>query len=128
MDNQKLSEKIDYTKELFGESILPEIPEAILNNLKHNMWPLQEEAFRNFLFYENVKEGLNNENVPNVEFVKKDEPTHLMFNMATGSGKTMLMAACILHYMHLGYRKFLFITNQTNILDKTSTSQSILSE
>ena len=48
MDNQKLSEKIDYTKELFGESILPEIPEAISNNLKHNMWPLQEEAFRNF--------------------------------------------------------------------------------
>ena len=93
--------KIDYTKELFGESILPEIPEAISNNLKYNMWPLQEEAFRNFLFYENVKEGLNNENVPNVEFVKKDEPTHLMFNMATGSGKTMLMAACILHYMHL---------------------------
>ena len=34
MDNQKLSEKIDYTKELFGESILPEIPEAISNNLK----------------------------------------------------------------------------------------------
>ena len=33
MDNQKLSEKIDYTKELFGESILPEIPEAILKNL-----------------------------------------------------------------------------------------------
>ena len=63
MDNQKLSEKIDYTKELFGESILPEIREAILNNLKHNMWPLQEEAFRNFLFYENVKEGLNNEKV-----------------------------------------------------------------
>ena len=51
--------------------------------------------------------------------LEKDEPTHLMFNMATGSGKTMLMAACILHYMHLGYRKFLFITNQTNILDKT---------
>src|SRR6056300_567922 len=119
MDNQKLSEKIDYTKELFGESILPEIPEAISNNLKHNRWPLQEEAFKNFLFYENIKEGSNNDNVPNVEFVKKDEPTHLMFNMATGSGKTMLMAACILHYMNLGYRKFLFITNQTNILDKT---------
>ena len=119
MDNQKLSEKIDYIKELFGDSILPEIPEAISNNLKHNMWPLQEEAFKNFLFYENIKEGSSNESLPNVEFVKKDEPTHLMFNMATGSGKTMLMAACILHYMHLGYRKFLFITNQTNILDKT---------
>ena len=119
MDNKKLSEKIDYTKELFGESILPEIPEAISNNLKHKMWPLQEEAFKNFLFYENVKEGSSNENLPNVEFVKKDEPTHLMFNMATGSGKTMLMAACILHYMHLGYKKFLFITSQTNILDKT---------
>ena len=71
MDNKKLSEKIDKAKDEFGESILPEIPEAISNNLKHNMWPLQEEAFKNFLFYENVKEGLNNENVPNVEFVKK---------------------------------------------------------
>ncbi len=120
MDSQKLSEKIDYTKELFGESILPEVPETISDNLKHNMWPLQEEAFKNFLFYENVKEGSNNENLPNVEFVNKDEPTHLMFNMATGSGKTMLMAACILHYMNLGYRKFLFITHQTNILDKTA--------
>jgi len=119
MDNQKLSEKIDYTKELFGDSILPEVPEAISSNLKNNMWPIQEEAFKNFLFYENIKEGSNSENLPNVEFVKKDEPSHLMFNMATGSGKTMLMAACILHYMHLGYRKFLFITNQTNILDKT---------
>ena len=55
MDNQKLSEKIDYTKELFGESILPEIPEAISNNLKHNMWPLQEEAFKNFLFVSVLK-------------------------------------------------------------------------
>jgi hypothetical protein len=36
MDNQKLSEKIDYTKELFGDSILSEVPEAISNNLKHN--------------------------------------------------------------------------------------------
>ena len=119
MDNKKLSEKIDKAKEWFGESILPEIPEDISNNLKHNMWPLQEEAFKNFLFYESVKESSSNENIPNVEFVKKDEPTHLMFNMATGSGKTMLMAACILHYMHLGYKKFLFITEQTNIKDKT---------
>jgi hypothetical protein len=28
MDNQKLSEKIDYAKEWFGESILPEIPRS----------------------------------------------------------------------------------------------------
>ncbi len=120
MDEKKLSEKIDEVKELFGDTILPVIPESILNNLKHKMWPLQEEAFRNFLFYENIKENIVFDNMPpNVTFVKKDEPSHLMFNMATGSGKTMLMAACILHYMNLGYRKFLFITQQTNILNKT---------
>ena len=54
MENQKLSEKIDY-KELLEEAFLQ--IQAISNNLKHNMWPLQEEAFKNFLFYESVKEA-----------------------------------------------------------------------
>ena len=42
-----------------------------------------------------------------------------MFNMATGSGKTLVMAANILYLLNQGYKKILFITHQTNILNKT---------
>lgn len=45
-----------------------------------------------------------------------------MFNMATGTGKTMLMAACILYYYKQGYRHFLFFVNQNNIVDKTENN------
>src|SRR5699024_4459210 len=39
--------------------------------------------------------------------------------MATGSGKTVIMAGLILHLYMKGYRKFLFFVNQTNIIEKT---------
>lgn len=39
--------------------------------------------------------------------------------MATGSGKTVIMALNILYYYSQGYRNFLFFTNQTNIISKT---------
>ena len=42
-----------------------------------------------------------------------------MFNMATGSGKTMLMAGLILYLYKQGYRRFLFFVNSTNIINKT---------
>lgn len=45
--------------------------------------------------------------------------THLLYHMATGSGKTVMMAALILYYYKQGYRNFLFFVNQTNILEKT---------
>ena len=45
----------------------------------------------------------------------KIKPTHLMFNMATGTGKTLLMASCILYYYKRGYRKFIFFVNQNNL-------------
>jgi len=50
------------------------------------------------------------------------EPTHLMFNMATGTGKTMLMAALILYYYKKGYKHFIFFVNQNNIVDKTENN------
>ena len=86
----------------------PEIPKYILENLRHSFFEWQQEAFDNFLLYQEIK--------------KIEDPnsyTHLMFNMATGSGKTMLMAAAILYYYKQGYRHFLFFVNQNNILDKT---------
>jgi len=89
----------------------PEIPEYISNNLKYSFFDWQKNAFENFLTYQAIKEREN----PN-------KPTHLMFNMATGAGKTLLMAATILYYYHQGYRHFLFFVNQNNIVDKTENN------
>ena len=90
----------------------PKISEYILNNLKHSFFEWQEKAFVNFLTFQAVKEKKN----PN-------HYTHLMFNMATGTGKTLLMAAAILYYFkEKGYRHFLFFVNQNNIIDKTENN------
>ena len=64
-----------------------EIPEYISDNLKYTFFDWQKDALEYFLTYEAIKKIEN----PN-------KPTHLMFNMATGSGKTLLMAATILYY------------------------------
>ncbi len=89
----------------------PEIPEYISSNLKYSFFDWQKNAFENFLTYQAIKEREN----PN-------EPTHLMFNMATGTGKTLLMASMILYYYKQGYRHFLFFVNQNNIIDKTENN------
>ncbi len=86
------------------------IPEYISKNLKHEFFYWQKEAFENLLFYENLTFGL------------KKNPTHLMFNMATGTGKTLLMAASILYFYKQGYRHFIFFVNQNNIIDKTENN------
>lgn len=89
----------------------PEIPAFISNNLKYSFFDWQKNAFENFLTYQSIKESEN----PN-------EPTHLMFNMATGTGKTLLMASAILYYYEKGYRHFIFFVNQNNIVDKTENN------
>ncbi len=42
-----------------------------------------------------------------------------MFEMATGSGKTLVMAALILECYKQGYQNFIFFVNSTSILEKT---------
>ena len=87
----------------------PEIPDYIKSNIKYSFFDWQEEAFQYMLLNENkIKE--------------KNKPTHLMFNMATGTGKTLLMASLILHYYKKGYRKFIFFVNQKNIIYKTENN------
>mgnify|MGYP005838634209 FL=1 len=89
----------------------PEIPQYISNNLKYSFFDWQKNAFENFLTFQVIKEREN-----------PSEPTHLMFNMATGTGKTLLMASTILYYYNQGYRHFLFFVNQNNIVDKTENN------
>ena len=67
----------------------------------------QKEAFENFItYFENEK-------------LNKNKQIHTLFHMATGSGKTVIMAGFILYLYEKGYRNFLFFVNQTNILEKT---------
>lgn len=80
------------------------IPKYISDNLKYSFFDWQREAFENLMVYEKDH---------------KKYPTHLMFNMATGTGKTLLMASTILYYYKQGYRSFLFFVNQNNIVSKT---------
>ncbi len=49
----------------------------------------------------------------------EERQSALLFQMATGSGKTLIMAALILYLYARGYRYFLFFVNSTAILDKT---------
>lgn len=83
------------------------IPKYVSDNLRYEFFDWQREAFENLLLSEKDH---------------KEYPTHLMFNMATGTGKTLLMAGAILYYYKQGYRKFIFFVNQNNIVDKTENN------
>ena len=69
--------------------------------------PYQTEAFQYFFSYwENDFDG------------KAIKP-QLLFHMATGSGKTLIMAGIILYLYEKGYRNFLFFVNSGNVIEKT---------
>ncbi|MDF1674201.1 MAG: DEAD/DEAH box helicase family protein [Vicingaceae bacterium] len=84
------------------------IPNGVSDNLKYSIRPYQEEAFKRYLYTE--QEDFDE---------KPKKPLHLLYNMATGSGKTMVMAGLILHLYEQGYRNFLFFVNSNNIIQKT---------
>ncbi len=77
------------------------LPEFVERNLKYSFFEWQKSALENFLIFDRTPKL---KDFPNI----KNRPTHLLFNMATGAGKTMMMAALILYYFEKGYRHFLF--------------------
>ena len=101
-----LYEKLDIVKKAGMSIDLPEIIKSGLSK-KISLREYQIDAFTNFaLYFDN--DGL-----------KKNKQVHTLFHMATGSGKTVIMAGLILYLYTKGYRKFLFFVNQTNVLEKT---------
>ncbi|CAN5820712.1 DEAD/DEAH box helicase family protein [soil metagenome] len=86
------------------------VPLCIYSNLKdgYGERPYQQEAFGRFVFYWNEYHDR-----------PKGVPTQLLYHMATGSGKTLIMAGLIIYLYERGYRNFLFFVNSTNIIDKT---------
>ncbi|MCA9468021.1 MAG: DEAD/DEAH box helicase family protein [Nitrospira sp.] len=98
--------------EEFGKKTIEntDVPAIITDNLNpvFTIRPYQTRAFQFFLnYWQEAFEG------------KPRQNHQLLFHMATGSGKTMMMAGLILHLYSQGYRNFLFFVNSTNIIDKT---------
>lgn len=85
-----------------------ELPDYILNSLspQRKLRPYQEECLRYFLSYMEDSED-------------RPKRPHLLFHMATGSGKTLIMAATMLYLYEQGYRNFLFFVDTNNIVEKT---------
>lgn len=88
-----------------------ELPDYFETSLSpsRKLRPYQEECFRYFLTYMN----------PENDFDSKQARPHLLFHMATGSGKTLIMAGAMLYLYEQGYRNFLFFVDSTNIVEKT---------
>jgi type III restriction enzyme len=102
-----LFQQIEAIKDFGGEAY-KELPDFISDNLNpaFELRPYQIDAFRNFItFYENE--------------AKRPNPTQVLFHMATGSGKTLIMSGLIVYLYKRGYRNFLFFVNLDNIVKKT---------
>lgn len=84
------------------------LPLYIQQNLNPNFMirEYQKEAFCNFITY------FENEDL-------RKYPSQLLFHMATGSGKTLIMGGLLLYLYKKGYRNFLFFVNSSNIIKKT---------
>lgn len=80
-----------------------DVPDYITDNLASDkkLRPYQEDAVKTFIW-----------------LFEHDRPAakHLLFNMATGTGKTLVMACCILYLYIQGYRNFIFTVSSDNII------------
>ena len=98
--DKRIASKID------DGDINVELSPNIKNNLKFTPRPYQQEAFSALDYY------LNNPRM-------RTKPAQVLFHMATGSGKTLVMAGAILELYKIGYRNFIFFVNTDTIIRKT---------
>ncbi len=98
-----LYERVDGWRDVIEVEVPAYIPKNL--NPSFELRDYQVKAFENFIMY--------------FENKKSPRPLQVLFHMATGSGKTLIMAGLMLYLYKQGYRNFLFFVNLTNILDKT---------
>lgn len=105
-----LFEQIDNLRQLAPEK-WAELPREVAENLcaSRPLRDYQIAALRNFATY------FGNDAL-------RRKPAQTLFHMATGSGKTLVMAALILYLFRKGYRNFLFFVNLDNIVRKTEAN------
>jgi len=106
MSENKLSTRYDVLED--EGYISKEIPSLILDNINpmFDLRKYQKSAIGRLIRY--------CESDP-----KKNLPIQLLFNMATGSGKTLIMVASMLYLYEKGYRNFVFFVDKKNIIRKT---------
>lgn len=109
MSNQE-QQLLDYRYKVFGDMAggFTAVPEYVSRNLRHELRPYQNEAIGRYLYY--YDKDMTRDQARGLQ---------LLFNMATGSGKTMIMAALLLDLYKRGYNKVVFFVNTTNIIEKT---------
>lgn len=91
----------DSTYQIWERSFI--VPEYITDNLSKTLREYQVRALKHFIWlYEN----------------DRSKAKHLLFNMATGTGKTLVMASVVLYLYAQGYRNFLFLVHQIQIKDQ----------
>lgn len=86
------------------------VPNFVSDNLKPGFGqrPYQIESFQRYILCHTE------------DFTgRPQKPFHLLYNMATGSGKTLVMAGLMLYLYEKGFRNFLFFVNSNNIIKKT---------
>lgn len=76
------------------------LPTYITDNISKTLRDYQEVAIKHFIWLF--------EQDP-------DKAKHLLFNLATGTGKTLTMAAAILYLYQKGYRNFVFLVHQLQL-------------
>jgi len=101
-----LFEKLETLREAGSFSDI--VPDCISGNINplFELRPYQNKAFSNFInYFENDR--------------LRQNPTQVLFHMATGSGKTLIMAGLIMYLFRKGYHNFLFFVHLDNIIQKT---------
>lgn len=90
-------------------NVLKPIPDIVYDGLAEpiELREYQRQAFKYFITYFETPE------------LRKNKQIHTLFHMATGSGKTIIMAGLILYLYTQGYRNFVFFVDQSNIIEKT---------
>lgn len=84
-----------------------QVPDYIKENLNQKLRTYQHEAIRYFHYSQEMP-------------MADDLANQLLFHMATGAGKTMVMAALILYlYKEKNYQNFLFLVNTKGVVQKT---------
>ncbi len=106
MQTLNLHQRLQVFLEMGGQ--LPALPPDIADNLNpaFPLRPYQEEALRYLIYYLE-------------QYQAQTKSGQLLFHMATGSGKTLLMAAAMLYLYQQGYRNFIFFVDSTTIIEKT---------
>ena len=106
MNNEILHKRIeDQFNTLFTTP--PDIPDYVLSNINHELRPYQRQALIQFIFSQQLDNA-------DLSF------NHLLFHMATGSGKTLVLAATMLYlFKEQNQQNFIFFVNSDAIIKKT---------